>query len=144
MNMVNNRPLLKHYSQDVPHYLTPNCFLVGLQDTNLVPSVKEVEETRLGFRWRQLETLANHLWHRFIQEILPELAPRKKWKQLFDNLSVGTIVLVVEPGLPRGLWKTGLVTQIELGRDGLVREATVRIGGKEYARPLTRLIPLTD
>jgi Family of unknown function (DUF5641) len=144
MNMINNRPLLKHYRQDVPHFLTPNCFLVGLQDTNLVPGVENVLETKLGSRWRQLETLANHLWHRFIQEILPELAPRIKWKQLFDNLPIGTVVLVVDPGQPRGLWKTGLVTQVELGRDGLVREATVRIGGKEYARPLTRLIPLTD
>ena len=144
MNMINNRPLLKHYSQDTPHFLTPNCFLVGLQDTNLVPSVENVVETKLGSRWRQLETLANQLWHRFIQEILPELAPRQKWKQLFDNLTIGTVVLVVDPGQPRGLWKTGLVTQVELGRDGLVREATVRIGQKEYSRPLARLIPLTD
>ena len=144
MNMINNRPLLKHYRQDEPHFLTPNCFLVGLQDTNLVPGVENVVETRLGSRWRQLETLANHLWHRFIQEILPELAPRVKWKQLFDNLPIGTVVLVVDPGQPRGLWKTGLVTKVELGRDGLVREATIRIGGKEYSRPLARLIPLTD
>jgi Family of unknown function (DUF5641) len=91
-----------------------------------------------------LETLLNHLWHRFIHEILPELAPRQKWKQLFKNLPVGTVVLVIEPGLPRGLWKTGLVVRVELGRDGLVREATVQIGGKEYARPLARLIPLTE
>ena len=142
MNMINNRPLLKHYTQDRPHYLTPNDFLIGRQDTNLVPSVENVPESRLGLRWRQLETLGNQLWHRFITEILPELSPRQKWKSLFDNLVEGTVVLVVEPGLPRNTWKMGLVTKVELGRDGLARNATVKIGAKEYERPIARLIPL--
>jgi hypothetical protein len=143
MNMINNRPLLKHFSQDTPHFLTPNCFIVGRQDTNLVPGVDGVPESRLGSRWRQLESLGNQLWHRFVNEILPELSPRQKWKSLFDNLTEGTVVLVVEPGLPRGVWKTGLVVKVELGRDGLARNALVRIGSKEYERPIARLIPLT-
>jgi aminopeptidase len=142
MNMINNRPLTKHYSQDSPHYLTPNDFIIGRQDSSLVPSTEEVPSSRLGNRWRQLETLGNQLWHRFVNEILPELAPRQKWKSLFDNLKEGTLVLVVEPGLPRGVWKTGLVVKVELGRDGLARSAVVKIGAREYDRPVTRLIPL--
>jgi Family of unknown function (DUF5641) len=143
-NIINNRPLLKHIDQDTPHFLTPNTFLVGRFETGLNPVLENINETRLGSRWRQLETLANHLWHRFVDEILPELAPRTKWKTVFNNLTVGTVVLVVEPGLHRGVWKTGIVTKVNLGRDEFARDADVKIGGKIYNRPIARLIPLIN
>ena len=146
MNIINNRPLLKNITQDTPHFITPNDFLVSGADTSLIPASANPQEneTRLGIRWRQLETLTNTLWHRFIQEILPELAPRQKWKTQFNDLAVGTVVLVVEPGLPRGVWKTGLVTKVELGRDGFTREAMVKMGKQVYKRHITRLIPLLN
>jgi hypothetical protein len=144
MNMINNRPLLKHYSQDQPHILTPNDFIVGRQDTNLVPGCENIPHSRLGNRWRQLETLGNQLWHRFIAEILPELASREKWKVLHENLKVGALVIVMEPGLPRNVWKTGLVTEVEQGKDSYVRSVVVKIGQKEYDRPISKIIPLID
>jgi hypothetical protein len=142
MNMINNRPLTKTHSQDQPHFLTPNDFIVGRQDSNLVPGVEDVPHSRLGNRWRQLETLGNQLWHRFIAEILPELSSRTKWKDLQDDLRVGTLVLVIEPGLPRGVWKTGLITQVEESQDGCIRTVVVKIGKKEYTRPISKIIPL--
>jgi Family of unknown function (DUF5641) len=128
----------------MPHYLTPNSFLIGRIETQLVPSTDNPPETKLGLRWRQLESMSNQLWHRYIKEILPELGSRQKWKSIFQNINVNTVVLVVEPGLPRGLWKMGLVEKVELGRDGFVRSAQIRIGNKSYDRPITKLIPLTD
>jgi len=142
MNMLNNRPLSKHPSQDNPHYLTPNDFVVGRQDSSLVPGVENIPHSKLGNRWRQLETLGNQLWHRFIAEILPELSSREKWKSSRDDLKVGTLVLVIEPGLPRGVWKTGLITKVEEGKDGHVRTVVVKIGKREYERPIARLVPL--
>jgi len=144
MNLINCRPLLKHYSNDVLHYLTPNCFLTGKMDTSLVPAVQDPPETRLGTKWRQLEQLSNDLWHRFITEILPEISPRVKWKTEFNNLTPNTVVLVVEQGLPRGVWKLGLVTEVMLGRDGFARKAMVKIGSKIFERSITSLIPLVD
>jgi Family of unknown function (DUF5641) len=142
MNMLNNRPLAKHPNQENPHYLTPNDFVVGRQDTSLVPGVEAIPYSKLGNRWRQLETLGNQLWHRFIAEILPELSSREKWKSLQDNLKIGTLVLVLEPGLPRGVWKTGLITSVEEGKDGFERSVVVKVGRKQYDRPITRIIPL--
>jgi hypothetical protein len=143
MNMINSRPLInKRFSQEQPHYLTPNDFIVGRQDVSLVPGCEDPPHSKLGNRWRQLETLGNQLWHRFIAEILPELSPRSKWKSLFEDITVGTLVLVIEPGLPRGVWKTGLVTRVDTGSDGIVRSVAVKIGQKEYDRPITKLIPL--
>jgi len=144
MNLINCRPLLKHYSNDVAHYLTPNCFLTGKMDTTLVPPVQDPPDTKLGARWRQLEQLTNELWHRFIKEILPELSPRVKWKSEFNNLTPNTVVLVVEQGLPRGVWKMGLVTEVLPGRDGFARKVKVKIGSTIFERSVTSLIPLLD
>ena len=144
MNLINNRPLLKHYTQDMPYLITPNDFLIGKAELGLVPPTANIPETRLGARWRQLETLTNKLWHKFIDEILPELAPRQKWKTRFNDLKTGMIVLVIETGLPRGVWKTGKVEEIYPSRDGFTRTASIRMSGKCYDRSITKLIPLLD
>ena len=144
MDIINERPLLTHYSTETAHILTPNHFIIGRVDTGVVPFVVSLQTTRLGEKWRQLEALTNNLWHRFIDEILPELSPRQKWKQAFNNLTVGTVVLVVEPGLPRGVWKVGAVVEVELSRDKFARRANIRMGGKTYWRPIANLIPLTN
>ena len=142
MNLINNRPLLKHYTQETSYIITPNSFQVGKLETGLVPPLDNIPETKLGAKWRQIETLTNQLWHKFIHEILPELAPRQKWKKHFNDLKEGDIVLVIETGLPRGVWKVGRVVEIFLSRDGFTREALVQIGNKCYERSITKLIPL--
>jgi len=144
MDMINQRPLLKHYSQETEHILTPNNFLLGRCTVGIVPPTVNPPLTRLGERWRQLEALSNRLWHRFIAEILPELSPRQKWKKEFNNLEPGTLVLVIDPALPRGVWKIGLVEEIDLSRDGFARSAKIKIGNNSYNRPITRLIPLNS
>ena len=100
MDIINECPLLKHYSTETAHILTPNHFIIGRVDTGVVPFVVSTQTMRLGEKWRQLEAITDNLWHRFIDEILPELAPRQKWKQVFNNLTIGTVVLVVEPVYP--------------------------------------------
>ena len=144
MDLINQRPLLKHFSQETPHILTPNDFIMGRIDTSIYPFKVTPEETRLGARWRQLEEITTQLWQRFVSEILPELAPRQKWKARFNNLEPGTVVLVIETGLPRGVWKTGIVISTELSRDGFVRSAQVKVGDKTYDRPISKLIPLIE
>jgi hypothetical protein len=144
MDMINQRPLLKHYSQETEHILTPNDFLVGRCTVGIVPPVVNPPMTKLGERWRQLEALTNGLWHRFLTEILPELSPRQKWKKEFNNLEPGVLVLVIDPALPRGVWKMGLVEEVELSRDGFARSAKIKIGSNSYSRPITRLIPLNS
>ena len=144
MDMINGRPLLKHYSTETPHILTPNDFIIGRVDTSVYPFVVEPQKTRLGTRYVQLEEMTNNLWHRFIQEILPELAPRQKWKSEFNDLVEGTVVLVVEPNMPRGLWKVGLVLSVIRSRDGFARSANIKVGKNFYTRPIANLIPLIN
>jgi len=147
MDMINQRPLTKFLSQETEFILTPNDFLLGrcqlgIPISSLVRPVNDIPHTKLGQRWRQLEALSNSLWHRFLTEILPELAPRQKWKQEFNNLEVGTLVLIIEPNLPRNVWQLGVVEEVELGRDGFARSAKIKTGNGIYNRPITKLVPL--
>jgi hypothetical protein len=144
MDMINQRPLLKHYSQETEQILTPNDFLLGRCSVGVVPPAVNPPLTKLGDRWRQLEALSNGLWHRFLTEILTELSPRQKWKKEFNNLEPGVLVLVIDPALPRSVWKMGLVEEVELSRDGYARSAKIKIGNNIFSRPITRLIPLNS
>lgn len=144
MDLINQRPLLKHYSSDTAHILTPNDFIIGRVDTSIFPFLVEPPTSRLNARSAQLEVMTDQLWHRFIHEILPELSPRQKWKKEFNDLDIGSIVLIIEPGTPRAVWKVGKVIEVMKGRDGLTRTAKMRVGKSEVTRPITKLIPLID
>ncbi|XP_045036710.1 uncharacterized protein LOC123477439 [Daphnia magna] len=65
--------------------------------------------------------------------------PRKKWKSAQENLSVGDIVLLLDPNQPCGLWKIGHVNQVYPGNEGLVRVVKVRTKDGEYTRAIHRL-----
>jgi hypothetical protein len=148
MDMINYRPLLKHYCCESEMILTPNDFLLGRCQIGIwtkfskIISPEDIPRTRLGQRWGQLEALSNSLWHRFLTEILPELAPRQKWKNSFNNLEPGTLVLIIEPNTPRNVWKLGVVEEVEFGRDNFARSATIKTENGTYNRPITKLIPL--
>ena len=62
------------------------------------------------------------------------------------QISIGDVVLIYEENAKRGFWKTGIVQDIIVGKDGVVRGASVRkIGsGKPEIlnRPLQKLFPL--
>ncbi|XP_064096519.1 uncharacterized protein LOC135208343 [Macrobrachium nipponense] len=87
-------------------------------------------------------------WETWIRYMPPQLVQRSKWFHPKQNLQVGDLVLLLEPGLkggvaPRGLWRRGLVERIHPGKDGLVRRVTVRTvaNGKvvHWERPIHKL-----
>ena len=91
-----------------------------------------------------MECMSNRLWLRYLAEILPEILPRQKWKKEFNNLEVGTLVLIIDPNLPQNVWRIGVVEAVDIRRDGFARLATVRTNNKLYERPIIRLIPLME
>ncbi|XP_069366373.1 uncharacterized protein [Paralichthys olivaceus] len=97
----------------------------------------------LGRRtWRHSQILADRFWTTFIHYYLPTLQTRQKWKSDKDNLDLGQVVLIVDPQYPRASWPVGRITEVYPGQDGKVRSAKVRMQGREYVRPVARLIPL--
>jgi hypothetical protein len=142
--LLNSRPLTKVIIHDKELILTPNSFLIGQIDTGLVELTPDEFGTKLSEKYMKVEKIVNQVWKQFLHEILPELAARTKWTQRLPDLKAGTVVLVIDPDLPRGQWKIGLVLTVKTSDDGVVRSGTVRIDGKIYERPAKNLFPLVE
>ena len=63
---------------------------------------------------------------------------RSKWSK--ENLRVNNIVLVADDDTPRGQWPLGIIVEVELSSDNLVRAVTIRYNGKEKRRPIHKLV----
>ena len=77
-----------------------------------------------------------------MKEYLSALNTRNKWVEEKRNIATDDVVLVVDPGNPRGHWPLCRIQEVFPGPDGKVRVVRIRTGGKDYVRPITKLCPL--
>ena len=141
--LINSRPLTyqsANHKDDVP--LTPNHFLHGQIGGIFAPT--SVDETQFSprKRWRRVQELVRHFWHRWLREWLPGLSARKKWHRERRNIQKGEVVLLISPDTPRGSWPMGRVVEIYPGDDGRVRVVKVQVGQGTLIRPISKLCPL--
>lgn len=141
--LINSRPLTYQSSnpQDlVP--LTPNHFLHGQVGGQFAPDSVDQTEFNPRKRWRRIQELVRHFWHRWLREWLPGLNSRQKWNKKHRDIQEGDIVLVVATDTPRGQWPLGRILETTHGRDGHVRVVKVKVGKNVYSRSVTRICPL--
>ena len=89
-----------------------------------------------------MQRIANDFYKRFFSEYLPELQKRSKWVDAKNNLQKNDVVLVMDEDQQRGKWPLGIVEDVELSADNLVRAVTVRCNGKQKRRPVNKLVLL--
>lgn len=138
-SIVNSRPLT--YVSDNPkdcEPLTPNHLLL-LRSNQAVPLGKFKHGDRYGRRWRHAQYLADMFWERWILEYLPTLQFRRKWRIERENFKEGDIVLVMDESTPRMNWPLGRVTEVYLGKDGLVRSVKLQTKSAVLVRPIHKL-----
>jgi hypothetical protein len=115
--LLNSRPLtVANVSSLAPTVLTPNHFLVGMAGGDMCPA-SNADPSRLCHRWKLVKELQRQFWQRFMNEIVPALHPRKKWKNEMDNLRPGGLVLEIDPDLPKGLWKLAKIEEVQPSLD---------------------------
>ena len=140
--LINSRPITYHSANPrdlLP--LTPSHFLHGDLGGRLAPTpVDEVKHPRK--RWRRVQELIRHFWHRWLTEWIPQLRSRKKWRSPSQEIAVGDIVLVIQSDTVRGNWPLGRIVAVHTGSDGHVRVVDVQIGQTVLRRPITALCPL--
>ncbi|KAJ3662007.1 hypothetical protein Zmor_006375 [Zophobas morio] len=142
---LNSRPLTP-LSQDPNDLeaLTPGDFLIGEPlTTPLERDVKEIPVNRLS-RWQRVQQLQQHFWSRWTKEYLAQLQFRPKGHQMTQpNVDFGTLVVLVEDGLPPLLWRLGRVAEVHPGHDGIVRVVSVKTSTGVVKRAVTkvRIIP---
>jgi len=140
--LINSRPITYQSAnpQDILP-LTPSHFLHGDLGGRIAPTpVDEVKHPRQ--RWRRVQELIRHFWHRWLTEWIPQLRSRKKWKSSTQEITVGDIVLVIQSDTVRANWPLGKVVAVYAGSDGHVRVADVQINKTVLRRPITALCPL--
>ena len=141
--LINSRPLTyqsANPADDVP--LMPNHFLHGQIGGQFAPTSADETQYNPRKRWRRIQELVRHFWHRWLREWLPALSSRKKWYQERRDLQIGEVVLVVSPDTARGNWPLGRIVEVYPGQDGRVRVAKIQVGQSTVVRPVTKLCPL--
>ncbi|XP_076246401.1 uncharacterized protein LOC143186603 [Calliopsis andreniformis] len=141
---VNSRPLTD-VSLDPrdEEALTPNHFLIGASSGEIKIKKYDLQATCLRKQWQIAQSFANAYWRRWLREYLPGLIPRAKWHETENSLEKGDLVRIVDLQAPRNLWKTGTVTEVFPGADGVVRIAKVRTSAGVFTRPARKLIRLS-
>ena len=123
--------------------LTPNHLLLLKEGPHPIPGTFHRSDM-LRKRWRFIQHPADQFWRRWIKEYLPELQRRQKWTERQINVKQGDVVLVCDENTPRSLWPLGLVVEVKLGRDGIVRTIRVRTKSTELVRPITKIVMLEE
>ncbi|KAI7790024.1 hypothetical protein IRJ41_019694, partial [Triplophysa rosa] len=99
--ILNAKPL-GYVSTDIADIdpITPNLLLMGQRDSSL-PQVAYAPGEMGRRRWRHCQSIIDQFWTHFTRNYLPTLQTRQKWQRTSDNLEVDSVVLVVDPQLPR-------------------------------------------
>lgn len=77
-------------------------------------------------RWWQNQVLTDNFWSLLVWQYLPSLQECQKWKSDGRELTIGQVILIVDPRFPQSSWPVGTVTEIFPAADGRVRSATVQ------------------
>ncbi|KXJ74353.1 hypothetical protein RP20_CCG013867 [Aedes albopictus] len=142
-NTINSRPLTHvPIDNDSDPALTPNHFLLGSSNGTKPLTLLNDTGVVLKQAYATSQVLANQYWKRWLAEYLPEITRRTKWYTYTKPISIGDVVIIVDPQLPRNCWPKGKIIGVKTARDGQVRSATVRTAHGIYERATTKLAVL--
>ncbi|GJQ74686.1 hypothetical protein Trydic_g21538 [Trypoxylus dichotomus] len=141
--ILNSRPIFPMSSDPNDlNALTPGHFLIGRPITFLPqPNLLEVKENTLS-RYQRLHQMTQNFWTRWSREYISELQQKTKWKSNLGSINVGDLVVIKDDHLPPSRWKLGRITEIQPGKDNVVRVVTIRTSSGQMKRSVTRVCPL--
>lgn len=141
--LMNSRPLT--YQSTNPSDLTPltpNHFLHRQLRRKFAPETVDEVAFNPRKRWRRVQELVRHFWHRWLREWISSLSGRKKWRSDQADLKVGDVVIVMSTDTPRGKWPLGRIVKLFPGKDNKVRVVDVQVGRTVLRKPIVKLCPL--
>ena len=83
------------------------------------------------------------MWRRWVGEYLRSLRERHelhKGKQTFPQ--IGEIVMIESESKNHREWRKGMVTKLIKGKDDIVQSVKIRVGQKEWERPVQAIYPM--
>ncbi|XP_057367043.1 uncharacterized protein LOC130688067 [Daphnia carinata] len=142
--LLNAQPLTNlSVDPEDPDPLTPNHFLYGGARPYLPLQLADVEDMNVtNKQFQQSQAILQHFWNRWLRKYVPHLTERRKWQENRPNVTVGDLVLVIEPNNLRGQWPMGKVLEvIPSAMDNVVRVVKVKLSNnpKQCIRPVAKL-----
>ena len=138
--ILNDRPITPPSSDSRdPEPLTPSKILLLKSNSSVPLGISNQADNYGNRRFKQAQLFADRFWSRWIKEYVPLLQHRNKWFTSVCNLKVKDIVLLCEENVPRGKWPMGIVEEVYVGSDSLVRSVKVKTGEGYKVRPITKL-----
>lgn len=140
--ILNSRPLcpLSEDPNDLTP-LTPAHFLIGNTMLNIPHDEGNLQNNKL-IKYNQLQQLTKHFWNRWNKEYLHTLQQRNKWHRNNTDITVGSLVVVREDGVPVMQWPMGRIVKLFPGDDGVVRVVEVQLRNGKVRRAVNKLCPL--
>lgn len=141
---VNSRPLcaLSDDPDDIDA-LSPAHFLIGrpmhLPLHEKAPNTCPKSLKRI-FQEQQFQLQA--FWKQWLEDYLQALSQLPKWKEAFENLKIGHLVLIRNENVPPTYWAMGRVTQTNAGPDGKVRSVALKTQSGTLERSIRQLVAL--
>lgn len=137
---LNSRPICAMSDdKDDARALTPAHFIIGEELVTPIPVPRSEPPRSLREWWKIREHMVQDFWVQWQSDYIHTLQTRPKWKTEQENVRIGQLALLVNEHLPPTYWALGRITSTRPGEDGLVRNVTILIDGKEYDRPVQRL-----
>ena len=127
-DICNERPITAAKPREDGTYclVTPNQLLMG-RSINKLPDDQEISES-LGVtaRYRLINHITTVFWQRWSAEVSPSLIVRQKWHVASRNLQKGDVVMIAESSKLKSKYKLGIVDEVKVSRDNIVRSAIIR------------------
>ena len=145
MYVINSRPLFPDGPDPVGSPAVTGNDILHPFDQPTVPQPVVEDRPHPRDVVKALHQRVQVFWETWLRYMPPHLIARSKWFHSRQNLQVGDLVLLLEPGMkgaaaPRALWERAVVTAVQPGDDGLVRKATVRTANARlYDRPIHKM-----
>ena len=140
---LNNRPL-SYVEDDVQlPVLTPNSMLFA--NSNVLPEwdPSEIESNSVRKRAQHLLKCKEAMWGCWTKEYLRGLRERHRGKKgVGDSPKVGDVVIIKSEEKNRGKWPLGIVEELIVGNNEVVRGARLRAGKSHIERAVQHLYPL--
>ncbi|KAL0893471.1 hypothetical protein ABMA27_013673 [Loxostege sticticalis] len=142
--ILNSRPLLPMTSNsDDFTYLTPGHFLIGTSLTTYPDHDVSCTPVNRLKMWNVCNNMVQSFWKLWYRHYLNVLQSRPKWQTTHSNITVGSLVLLIDNDTPPLTWPMARVTQVFPGKDNHVRAFEVMTPNrKTHIRSVTKVCVL--
>ena len=125
-NLLNERPIWYKPGADpnLGSYLCPNDLILGR--TGIAVPQGPFEALNILQSLQAIQRVVTCFWRKWRRDYFSTLLVRQKWHVERRNLKPCDMVLVPDNNAFRGQWKMADVLEAEPGRDGKVRDVTLR------------------